>query len=639
MRGMMIAAVALALPAPALAAPVDAVPPPAALTLDRVPAVPLAVRAATQPYLEFRSAAVVDWNPATRGLVIATRFGNATQLHEVARPGADRRQISFDDEPITSGSFGRGRDAPLVVAKDVGGGEFYQLYTLNAGRLTLLTDGKSRNEGAVWDLEGRRVAYTSTRRNGTDSDIYIVDPRDPKSDRMVAQMAGNGWRVTAFAPGGGHALVEHFRSIEQSQLFDLDVATGTLRPLTPPGAKVAYAGAAYGADGTVYVTSDEGSDFARLGRLGKDGHFTPLGRVETADVEDFVIADDGSFIVYAVNVGGASQLRRLDLRSGAVRTVPLPPGVVSDLKIAPWGQVAFTFASAQSPGDAFVLDPDGRLTQWTASETGGLDPRANRTPELVTVKSFDGLAVSGFLYRPDPAKFHGPRPLLVNIHGGPEGQSRPGFIGRANYLVNELGIAIFLPNVRGSTGYGKTFVGLDNGPFKREDTVKDIGAFVDTLVKDPGLDPARFAEAGGSYGGYMCYASAIRYAARFRAAQCTVAISNFVTFLENTQSYRRDLRRVEYGDERDPVQRAKLIEISPLSHIGEIRAPLFIVTGGNDPRVPPSEAAQVVKAVRANGGEVWHMIAADEGHGYRKKANTDYQFWATTVFWEKYLLN
>ncbi len=615
------------------------VTPPAALTLDRVPPVPSTLKAATQPYLDFRTAAVAGWNPVTRGLLVATRFGNSAQLHAVAKPGAARTQLSFEDEPVTNGSYAPRRGDVLVVSKDVGGGEFYQLYTLAAERLTLLTDGKSRNEGATWDREGNRLAYTSTRRNGTDSDIYLVDPRDAKSDQLVARVEGNGWDVSAFAPGGRTAIVEHYFSVEKSELFELDIASGKMTRLTPAGAAVAWSDATYGPDGTIYVASDEGSNFKRLGRLETNGMFTALSR-EKWDVDQFEVADDGKFIAYEVNAAGASRLRLLDLATGQVRTAPLPDGVLGQIAIAPWGEVGFTFSSAQSAGDAYSLDPATlKVTRWTASETGGLDPLRNALPELVTARSFDGLEVSGFLYRPDPTRFPGKRPLIVAIHGGPEGQFKPGFRGGDNYIVNELGIAMFWPNVRGSTGFGKVFVGLDNGPFKREDSVKDIGAFIDVLAKDPRLDPGRFAETGGSYGGYMCYASAIRFAERFHAAQCTVAISNFVTFLENTQSYRRDLRRVEYGDERDPVQRAKLTEISPLSRIGEIKAPLFIVTGGNDPRVPPSEAAQVVKAVRANGGEVWHMIAADEGHGYRKKANTDYNFWAEMLFWQKYLLN
>ena len=613
---------------------------PAALVADRVPAVPAALRDATQPYLEYRSASVLGWQPRSRALLLATRFGNAVQLHEVAMPGGARTQLSFEDEPVTVGSYAPVTGDALVVQKDIGGGEFFQLYRLDHGRLTLLTDGKSRNEMGPWSRDGKLLAYTSTRRNGIDSDIYMIDPRNPASNRMVAAVAGNGWAVTAFAPGGTRAVVRHDFSIEKTELFELDIASGKLTRLTPEGAAVAWGDAQYAPDGSLYVTSDSGSDFQRLGRLLPGGRFVPLNKETRWDVESFAVADDGSFIAYVVNEDGAARLRLLDPATGALRgEAKLPMGTIGGLEIAPWGQVAFTLASAQNPGDAYVLDPATlSVTRWTASETGGLDTRRNRDPELVRVRSFDGLEVSGLLYRPDPAKFPGKRPLLFNIHGGPEGQSRPGYLGRANYLLDELGIAIFLPNVRGSTGYGKRFVGLDNGPFKREDSVKDIGAFLDVLTKDPALDAARFAEAGGSYGGYMCYASAIRYAGRFRAAQCTVAISNFVTFLEHTQGYRRDLRRVEYGDERDPAQRAKLTEISPLTRIGEIKAPLFIVTGGNDPRVPPSEAAQVVAAVRANGGEVWHLLANDEGHGYRKKANVDYNFWATLLFWQKYLL-
>jgi dipeptidyl aminopeptidase/acylaminoacyl peptidase len=291
------------------------------------------------------------------------------------------------------------------------------------------------------------------------------------------------------------------------------------------------------------------------------------------------------------------------------------------------------------PTDAFTVDPEGlTVTRWTESETGGLNPARNAEPELVEVKSFDGEAVSGFLYRPDPARFPGKRPLIVNIHGGPESQTVPSFRGRANYLINELGVAVFYPNVRGSTGFGKRFVSLDNGPFLRENSVRDIGAFLDHLQGDAALDGAKMAVQGGSYGGYMCYASAIRYADRFKAADCIVAISNFVTFLENTQSYRRDLRRVEYGDERDPKQRTKLIEISPLTSVNSLSIPLLVVTGGNDPRVPQSEADQMVAAVRRNGRSAWHLVGTNEGHGFGKKENQDYQFWTELLFWQANLL-
>jgi dipeptidyl aminopeptidase/acylaminoacyl peptidase len=279
-----------------------------------------------------------------------------------------------------------------------------------------------------------------------------------------------------------------------------------------------------------------------------------------------------------------------------------------------------------------------RVTRWTQSETGGLDVNANVEPERIEIRSFDGEEMSGFLYLPDPALFTGARPLIISIHGGPESQARPVFLGRNNYLINELGVAMFYPNVRGSSGYGKRFVGLDDGPLRREDSVRDIGAFLDVLARHPALDSARFGVTGGSYGGYMCYASAIHFGDRLKGANCIVAISNFVTFLENTEAYRRDLRRVEYGDERDPQQRARLIEISPLTRVSELRLPLMVVTGANDPRVPASEADQIIAAVRAQGREAWHLLGKDEGHGFAKKVNQDYQFWTALMFWERTLL-
>jgi len=341
-----------------------------------------------------------------------------------------------------------------------------------------------------------------------------------------------------------------------------------------------------------------------------------------------------------VNEAGVAKLRLMDPKTGAVREVTgLPQGSIGSVSIAPWGTIGLTVTSAKVPADAYSVDPASlAVTRWTFSETGGLDPAVNVEPEFVEVKSFDGELVSGFLYRPDPAKFPGKRPLIVSIHGGPESQFTPGFRGRTNYLLNELGVAVFYPNVRGSTGFGKRFVSLDNGPFLRENSVLDIGAFLDRLQADPALDASRTAVTGGSYGGYMCYAVAIRYGERLKAADCIVAISNFVTFLENTQSYRRDLRRVEYGDERDPKQRAKLMEISPLTKIDKLSIPLLVVTGANDPRVPKSEADQAVEAVRAKGRSAWHLVGMNEGHGFGKKENQDYQFWVELMFWRANLL-
>ncbi len=575
-------------------------------------------------------------------MLIATRFANTAQIHRVAMPMGARKQLTFEAEPVGSGAWSPKRADIMLVEKDIGGNEFYQIYAMKDGRLDLLTDGKSRNSFNAWSKDGNLLAYTSTRRNGRDSDIYVMDPRDPRTSRMVAQVDGGGWGLLDFAPDKSWALVGKYTSVQKSDFFRLDLKTGAMTPIGDHSKTASQNGGTFAPDGSIWITSDEGAEFERLGTLDPaTGKFTPKGPAEKWEVSGFDIAEDGSFIAYTVNEAGTSKLRLFDPKSGAVRTVDkLPAGIIGGLEIAPWGDIGITFTSARSAADAFSVDPKTlAVTRWTESETGGLDVTKNIEPELVKVKSFDGLEVSGFLYRPDPKKFPGKRPLIMSVHGGPEGQSRPGFMGRSNYMLNEMGIALFYPNVRGSTGYGKTFVSLDNGPFKREDSVEDMGAFLDALAKDKTLDAARFGLTGGSYGGYMCYAAATHYADKLRANLCVVAISNFVTFLENTQDYRRDLRRVEYGDERVPEQRQKLTEISPLTRVADIKKPLFVVTGANDPRVPASEADQIVAAVRKNGGTAWHLVGTNEGHGFAKKENADYNFWASLLFWKQYLLN
>ena len=636
---------ALALPlAPVLAQEqpvVPTVPKPAALIADGMPEVPAELAAETRPYMEFRTAGFVGWHPTERRMMIATRFANTAQLHLVAQPMGMRKQVSFEAEPVGNGSWAPKTGDVFVTQKDIGGNEFFQIHTLKDGKLTMLTDGQSHNSLSAWSDDGELIAYSSTKRNGTDTDLYVMNPRDPSTARMVAEVKGGGWSLAAFAPDKKSAVVGSYVSVTNTDLYMLDLASGVMTPIGDPKKDIAYGGAQFAPDGSLWVTSDEGADFQRLGTLDrKTGKFTPRGPKENWDVDTFDIAPDGSFIAYVTNEAGMAKLKLLDPKTDQVRTVDsLPAGIIGGLEISEWGEIGITFTSARSAADAYSVDPKTMaVTRWTESETGGLDVTKNSEPELVKIKSFDGLEVSGFLYRPDPAKFPGKRPMIMNVHGGPEGQSRPGFLGRNNYLLNEQGVAIFFPNVRGSTGYGKTFVSLDNGPFKREDSVKDMGAFLDALAKDPALDAGSFGLTGGSYGGYMCYAAAVQFKTKLRATNCIVAISNFVTFLENTQSYRRDLRRVEYGDERDPKQRAKLLEISPLTRVGEIEKPMMVVTGANDPRVPQSEADQIVKAIRERGATAWHLVGTNEGHGFAKKENADYQFWTSLIFWQQNLL-
>lgn len=620
-------------------APEPTVPIPAAITAERVPALPITLAERARPYLESRGAGFAGWDQKHRAILINTRFANTSQLHKLATPMGARTQISFEAEPVAGGYAPKAGDV-LVVGKDRGGDEYYQLYTLADGRLTLLTDGKSRNSPGAWSADGQMLGFSSTRRNGADNDLYVMDPRNPASARMVAEVKGGGWGIAGFSPDKRTAYVVEYKSVQDSDPYRLDLASGRLTPIGDPARAVSYGGLEVAPNGALWVTSDEGSEFQRLGRLDPEtGVFTPVTK-EAWDVDSFDISPDGRTIAYVVNEAGSHRMRVMDTRTGRVRDVKsLPAGLIGGLEIAPWGEIGFSLSSAKSASDVWSLDPRSlKLTRWTQSETGGLDPLVNVEPRILTTKSFDGLEVSGLLYLPDPAKFPGKRPLIVNVHGGPEGQSQAGFRGATNYYLNELGIGVFYPNVRGSTGYGKRFVSLDNGPFQRENSVRDMEALIDAARAEPAVDATRVGLTGGSYGGYMCYAGAVQLKAKLRATQCTVAISNFVSFLENTNPYRQDLRRVEYGDERDPAQRRKLTEISPLTRVNEIEKPMFVITGANDPRVPKSEADQIVAAIRKNGGEAWHVVAADEGHGFAKKANSDYAFLAQLAFWEKHLL-
>lgn len=278
-----------------------------------------------------------------------------------------------------------------------------------------------------------------------------------------------------------------------------------------------------------------------------------------------------------------------------------------------------------------------KLDRWTYSETGGIPSQNFVEPKLVQWKSFDDKEISGWLYAPRVKPASGKYPVVINIHGGPEGQSRPGFLGRINYWINELGAVVIYPNVRGSTGYGKTFTQLDNG-FLRENTYKDIGALLDWIGQQSELDAKRVMVIGASYGGHMTLAVATRYSDRIACSVDIVGVSNLVTFLEHTEAYRRDLRRVEYGDERDPKMRAYLESIAPMNHVTDIKKPMMVVAGVNDPRVPKSESDQIVKSLEESGTPVWYLAAKDEGHGFAKKKNADFQFYTTVLFMQNYLL-
>jgi dipeptidyl aminopeptidase/acylaminoacyl peptidase len=642
----------VALDAPPAAPPTIA--PPDSLQVEGAPPIPATLAEAVRPFTEFRGATFLSWAPGSRELVMATRFADTVQLHRVVAPLGARTQLTFFPDRVAAAAYPRvaakGARPFLVFSKDAGGNEFFQTYRLDLdghAPPTLLTDGRSRNSLGVFANRGERLAYTSTRRNGADTDIYVVDPRDPKNpttDRLVAEVKGGGWSVLDWSPDDARLLLREMISVNESFLWSLDLATGQRTPLTPrpEGEKVSYGDARWSRDGkAIYVTTDRDGEFLRLARLdAKTGRHDFLSSHIPWDLEAIDLSSDGRTLAAIANENGAGRVHLFDLRSGKERPTPLlPPGSVTGLGWHANGRdLAVTLGSARIAADVFVVDArTGRAERWTESELGGVDVDALPEPALVKWKSFDGRELSGLLYRP-PARFTGKRPVIVSIHGGPEGQSRPVFQGRNNYLLTELGVALLYPNVRGSTGYGKSFTKLDNGML-REDSVKDIGALLDWIAQEPTLDADRIMVTGGSYGGYMSLAVATHYAPRIRCSVDIVGISNFVTFLERTEAYRRDLRRVEYGDERDPAMRAFLEKISPLNNAARIAKPILVAQGKNDPRVPLHEAEQIVATLRKRNVPVWYLMARDEGHGFAKKRNADHLFYTLVTFANRYLID
>ncbi|MEY4729704.1 MAG: hypothetical protein RL020_862, partial [Pseudomonadota bacterium] len=539
----------------------------------------------------------------------------------------------------------------FVFAKDSGGNEVHQFYRsdLTDDKTTLLTDEKLRNEGAVWSHKGDRFVHTAieTDKNRQQASVItqlrMVNPDDVTQTKTITTLPGGGWGSFAWSPDDKQLAMIEYVSINESHIWLLDMATGEKNRVTQKNANepVSYQGVEFSADGKgLYTSSDADSEFLRLTYLSLADKTREVLTPDTNwDVESFSLSQDGKYLAYVMNENGVSKLTVLYTPNRKVIARPnLSQGTLAGLR---WHrslpELAFSLSSARSPADVYSLDVVAdKLTRWTSSAGEGRDTSDFVEPELVKWKSFDGREVSGFLYRA-PKKFDGKRPLVINIHGGPEGQYRPGFIARNNYYLNEMGVSLLFPNVRGSSGYGKNFLKLDNGK-RREDSVKDIGALFDWVGTQAAIDASRVLVTGGSYGGYMSLAVATLYPEKIAASIDVVGISNFVTFLERTESYRRDLRRVEYGDERDPDMRAHLEKISPLNRADKIVKPLFVVQGKNDPRVPVTEAEQIVATLKKSNTPVWYLLANDEGHGFAKKSNVDFQFYSTIEFMRKYLL-
>ena len=611
--------------------------PPGQLEIEGVPPVPDALLAKLHPYQNTRQATFRGW--IGDGILISTRFGNTTQLHRVETPLGARRQLTFFEEPVGAAQV-RPTPAPdsFIYARDVGGSEFYQLFRfdLATGKSVLLTDGKSRYSNVVWSRDGQQFAYTTTERNDADWDIHL---QDLAGNTAIAHApGGSGWRATDWSPDGKRLLATRYVSINESYLYEVELQTGSTTRLLSEAPPAAIANARYDDTGDyVFFTSDIDAEAVALHRIRRaDGKVDVIAENPKWGVEQ--VATEGNRLAFTLNEDGISRLRVLELPELAPVPLPeLPTGIYYSLRFSADGtRLGFAINRATAPTDVYSIDfADLSLTRWTRSESGGLREEDMAAPELVRYPTFDGRAIPAFVYLPAG---NGPHPVLIDIHGGPESQHRPRFSSSTQFLVNELGIAVIAPNVRGSAGYGKAYLKLDNG-YLREDSVRDIGALLDWIATREDLDAERVVVSGGSYGGYMVLASLVHFGDRLTAGIERVGISNFVTFLKNTQGYRRDLRRVEYGDERDPDMRDFLERISPLNQVERIARPMLIAQGLNDPRVPASESEQIVAALRERDVPVWYVLARDEGHGFGKKVNRDYLMAATALFLERHLLN
>jgi dipeptidyl aminopeptidase/acylaminoacyl peptidase len=617
------------------------------LVIDGIPQIPDRIKDRLGQYQSIRSASLEGWLPSGEGLLIKTRFGETNQIHVVREPGGARRQMTFFQEPVTHVAVSPSPEVSgFLFTRDVGGSEQYQIfyYDLDTGEHQMLTDGKSRNGDMRWSNRGGRFAFSTTLRNGRDWDLHLVDVNSPGSSVPVLELEGN-WEVRDWSPDDKKLLALRYVSINETYLYLLDLETGELRPLDPTEENIAYGGGLFSKEGRgIFFTSDRKGEFRRLWyyhlESGETSAFTE--RIDW-DVGEFTLSRDGRYLAFVVDEDGIDRLHVLGLRTmDELVLPPLPVGRIYSLKFSPDGtRLGMVLNTPQTPGDVYVLHLTTKeLVRWTYSETSGLKADDFIVPQLIRYETFDRVnrrprTIPAFYYKP---RGEGPFPVIIDIHGGPEIQARPYFSARMQFWVNELNIAVLQPNVRGSRGYGKSYLLLDNG-FKREDAVRDIGALLDWIEQQPELEDDRVAVYGSSYGGYMVLSAMTHYNNRLRAGIDLYGISNFVTFLENTRDYRRYLRRAEYGDERDLQMREFLLRISPTTNAAKITKPLFIFQGLNDPRVPVSESEQMVATIRNNGGLVWYLLAKDEGHGLSKRANRDYFHEAMVLFLERFLLN
>ena len=615
------------------------------LITENIAEIPKQLSNEVKKYSESRSASLGDIHPLTNEIIINTRFGSTPQLHRVSKSMGARTQITFFDEPVGATSYEPLKGDYLVYSKDIGGNEFGQLFKLDLKTLqsTLLTDGgKSQNGGITWRKDGKGFYYASTKRNGGDRDIYYMDPNNPKSEKLILQVKGGGWGIQDISPDNKKLVLGEYISINESYIWLLDIETGKLTEVTDRNSKgISQSEATFSnLSNEIWLVTDKDNEFQRLAAMNLNTKKTTYYTSDIPwNVESFNLSEDKKSIVFITNEGGLNKMYLMNTGTKAYKEIKnLPIGLISGARFTKDNQtIFFNQSTAQSASDVYQLNiKTAKIERWTESELGEMQPSDMSVPKFIEWKSFDDLKISGFYYPASP-KFKGKRPVIIMIHGGPEGQSMASFLDSNNFYTSEMGVSLVYPNVRGSSGFGKTYLEKDNG-FLREDSVKDIGALLDWIAKQPELDKDKIMIMGRSYGGYMTLATAFHYADRIKCSVDIVGISNFNTFLKNTEEYRRDLRRAEYGDERDSKMATFFDKTAPLNNTDKIKKPMFIIQGTNDPRVPVTEAMQMRDKLKAQGNTVWYLEAKDEGHAFKKKANIDYVRLAIIRFMQEYLV-
>ena len=588
-------------------------------------------------YLNIRSAHTPAWLNGGQRVAFLTDITGTPQVWSLDAAGGWPDQLTFFKEKVWTLSAAPGGKR-LVCTRDIGGNERYQLFLVSgdgAEVRRISQDLDAIHHFGAWDPAGKRIAYTSNERDGLHFDVYVQEVDDLVTE-MVFQADGN-YRVLAWSPDGSKLVLVNEIGSAHSVLYLLDLDTHEALQLTPLDQPAVNLQVKWTGENQLYLRSNQGREYLSVARMDiASGEITYPFDDKPYDVEGLAVAPDGNMLAYIANVDGYSQLTVCNLGDGARWQVSgLPMGVLSDPAFSPDG--AQLAVSAQAPGEnsnIWVVDLDEKpatTRKLTQSSLAGISPESFVSPELIHFDTFDGRSIPGFFYRPQ--KGASPMPCILYVHGGPASQILPDFDPRFQFFLAQ-GYAILATNVRGSSGYGKTYMALDDIEL-RMDSVADLKFAVEWLRNSREVDPGRIAIYGRSYGGFMVLAAITRYPDLWAAAVDVVGIANWVSFLENTGPWRRAHREKEYGSLT--ADRAFLETISPIHRVDQIQCPLMVVHGANDPRVPVTEAEQIVSSLRARNHPVEYLRYEDEGHKIAKLPNRIDSFTKMADFLARYL--